>query len=57
MTVTRTASIDRKTGETDVSLSLGLSGVIAAYGPIHFWGTQIARIAGCTLGGFSAKGA
>jgi imidazoleglycerol-phosphate dehydratase len=26
MTVTRTASIDRKTGETDVSLSLGLSG-------------------------------
>jgi hypothetical protein len=35
---------------------LGLSGVIAAYGPIHFWGTQMARIAGCTLGGFSAKG-
>ena len=30
---------------------LGLSGVIAAYGSMHFWGTQIARIAGCTLGG------
>jgi hypothetical protein len=29
----------------------GLSGVIATYGTIHFWGTQIARIAGCSLGG------
>jgi hypothetical protein len=25
--------------------------VIAAYGPLHFWGTQFLRIAGCTLGG------
>ena len=29
----------------------GLAAVIAAYGTIHFWGTQILRIAGCTLGG------
>ena len=29
----------------------GLASVIAAYGPLHFWGTQILRIAGCTVGG------
>ena len=29
----------------------GLSAVILAYGPIHFWSTQILRIAGCTVGG------
>jgi len=29
----------------------GLSGVIAAYGPIHFWSTQLLRIAGCAVGG------
>lgn len=33
----------------------GLSAVIAAYGPIHFWGTQISRIAGCTLGGVQRR--
>ena len=33
----------------------GLAGVIAAYGTIHFWGTQILRIAGSTLGGFRAR--
>ena len=32
-----------------------LAAVIAAYGTIHFWGTQILRIAGCTLGGFGAR--
>jgi len=29
----------------------GLPAAIAGYGTIHFWGTQILRIAGCTLGG------
>ena len=29
----------------------GLQAAIAGYGTIHFWGTQILRIAGCTLGG------
>ena len=29
----------------------GLAAVIAGYGAIHFWGTQILRIAGCALGG------
>jgi hypothetical protein len=29
----------------------GLAGAIVGYGTIHFWGTQILRIAGCTLGG------
>lgn len=33
----------------------GLVGVIAAYGTIHFWGTQILRIIGCALGGFRAR--
>ena len=35
--------------------SQGLSAVIAAYGTIHFWGSQILRIAGCTLGGFRER--
>jgi hypothetical protein len=29
----------------------GLPAAIAGYGSVHFWGTQILRIAGCTLGG------
>jgi hypothetical protein len=29
----------------------GLPAAIDGYGTIHFWGTQIARIAGATLGG------
>jgi hypothetical protein len=29
----------------------GLPAAIAGYGTIHFWSTQIVRIAGCTLGG------
>lgn len=33
----------------------GLAAVIAAYGTIHFWGSQILRIAGCTLGGFRER--
>lgn len=33
------------------SLTQGLPAVIAAYGTIHFWGTQILRIAGCTVAG------
>ena len=33
----------------------GLSAVIAAYGTIHFWGTQILRIAGSTLSGVRAN--
>ena len=30
----------------------GLPAAIAGYGTIHFWATQILRIAGCTLAGF-----
>ena len=33
----------------------GLPVVIAGYGVIHFWGTQVLRMVGCTLGG-SAHG-
>ena len=29
----------------------GLPTAIAAYGTVHFWATQVLRIAGCTLGG------
>jgi hypothetical protein len=36
---------------TSVNPQGGLSAAIAGYGMIHFWGTQILRIAGCTLGG------
>ena len=32
----------------------GLSAAIAGYGAVHFWATQVLRIAGCTLGGCSA---
>ena len=34
----------------------GLPAAIAGYGPIHFWATQILRIAGCALGGLCGTG-
>jgi len=33
----------------------GLPAAIAGYGTIHFWGTQIARVAGSTLGGVQPR--
>ncbi|HEX7797745.1 MAG TPA: hypothetical protein VF456_25460 [Vicinamibacterales bacterium] len=33
----------------------GLPAAIAGYGAIHFWATQILRIAGCTLGAASTR--
>jgi hypothetical protein len=36
---------------TSLNPQAGLPAAIAGYGTIHFWGTQILRIAGSTLGG------